>query len=60
MSTGRGKKQTFVVEIIEQQKDTWQGQIHWIQGNKKESFRSVLEMLHLMESAIATMDSQEP
>lgn len=46
------KKQTFIVEIIGYQKSTWQGQIHWIQEDKKISFRSVLEMLHLMDSVL--------
>ena len=51
MNAGKKKKQTFIVEIIDHQKYTWQGQIHWIQGDKKVSFRSVMEMLHLMNSA---------
>ena len=46
-------KQTFVVEVIDHQKSTWQGQIFWVQGNRKISFRSVMEMLHLMNSVIA-------
>ena len=57
MSMGR-KKQTFIVEIIDHQKYTWQGQVHWIQGNKKMSFRSVMEMLHLMDSVIADNEEQ--
>ena len=52
MSTGKKKRQTFIVEIIDHQKYTWQGQIHWIQGDKKVAFRSVMEMLHLMDSAL--------
>ena len=52
MNAGKKKKQTFIVEIIDHQRSTWQGQIHWIQGNEKISFRSVMEMLHLMDSAI--------
>ena len=46
------KKQTFIVEVIDHQRGTWQGQILWVQGNKKISFRSVMEMLHLMDSVI--------
>ena len=52
MNISRAKKQTFVIEVVEHQKYTWQGQIHWIQGNKKVTFRSVMEMLHLMDSVI--------
>ncbi len=46
-------KQTFIVEVIDHQKSTWQGQIYWLQGNKKISFRSVMEMLHLMDSVVS-------
>ena len=49
---------TFIVDIIAHQKCTWQGQIHWIQGDKKISFRSVMEMLHLMDSVIVDEDEQ--
>ena len=52
MDIKREKKQTFIVEIIDHQKSTWQGQIHWVQGNRKISFRSVLEMLHLIDSVV--------
>ena len=60
MNQKRKEKQTFIVEIIDHQKCTWQGQVHWIQGNKKVSFRSVIELLHLMDSAIAPEDNIEP
>lgn len=50
------RRETFIVEIIENQRQTWQGRIHWVQENKKETFRSVLEMLHLMDSAISAND----
>ncbi len=52
MNIKETKKQTFIVEVVDHQKCTWQGQIFWVQGNKKISFRSVMEMLHLMDSAI--------
>ena len=58
MNTKKGK-QTFIVEVIASQKCTWQGQIHWIQGDKKMSFRSVMEMLHLMDSVVAGEDNGE-
>lgn len=48
------KKQTFVVEIIDHQKGTWQGQVHWIQGDRKVSFRSVMELLCLIDSVIGS------
>ena len=59
MNMEKSERQTFIVEVIARQKYTWQGQIHWIQGDKKVSFRSVMEMLRLMDSAIAAGDGGE-
>ena len=60
MNIKKSGKQTFVVEVVSHQKYTWQGQIHWIQGNKKIPFRSVMEMLHLMDSVFNDEDSECP
>ena len=59
MNAEKQKKQTFVIEIVNQQKFTWEGQIHWIQGDKKMQFRSVMEMLHFMDSAIVSGDDPD-
>ena len=56
MDIRKNEKQTFIVEIINHQKCTWQGQIHWVQGNRKVLFRSVMEMLQLMDSVIEDGD----
>lgn len=52
------KRQAFILEIMDNQKDTWQGQLRWIQGGKESPFRSVLELLHLIDSVIN--EQQEP
>lgn len=46
------KKQTFIIEVEEVQDGSWQGSIEWLQGKKKQSFRSVMELLSLMDSAV--------
>ena len=46
------KKQTFIIEISDIQNQSCQGQIEWVQGQKKQSFRSVMELLRLMDSAV--------
>ena len=43
-----GKKQTFIVEIQDTQYDSWQGSIEWVQGQKKQAFRSTMELLRLI------------
>jgi len=35
------------------QNATWQGRIHWLEKNQDQNFRSVLEMLKLMDEALA-------
>ena len=47
------KKPTFIIEINDTQKQGWQGTVEWIQGQEKVSFRSVIELLRLMDSALS-------
>ena len=44
---------TFEISVKFMQNSTWQGQIHWIEKNQKQNFRSALEMLKLMDEALA-------
>jgi len=46
-------KGTFEINVKFMQNSTWQGQIHWVEKNKKQNFRSALEMLKLMDEALA-------
>ena len=48
-----GKQATFNLRILFRQNASWQGCITWIEGKKEESFRSVLELVLLMNSALA-------
>ena len=48
------KKGTFVVKIEYCQHGTWQGRVSWAEENKSERFRSTLELLRLMDEAIAS------
>ena len=43
---------TFEIKIQNSQHATWQGYIHWIDVDRKQYFRSVLEMLTLMDEAL--------
>ena len=58
---GDGKKlklkgKTFVVDIKSTQDDTWKGTILWTQENKEVSFRSALELIRLLDSAVNTSE----
>ena len=48
----RGKVATFVVTVLFRQSASWQGTVQWCEGKEKVPFRSVLELLHLMDSAL--------
>ena len=48
----RGDKGTFIVQVMYRQNATWQGQVIWAEQNKKVYFRSAMELLKLMDSAL--------
>jgi hypothetical protein len=48
-----GKVATFSLRILFRQNASWQGSATWVEGRQEESFRSVLELLLLMDSALA-------
>ena len=47
-----GTVATFALRVLFRQNASWQGSIQWMEGNREESFRSVLELIFLMDSAI--------
>jgi len=46
-------KAKFIVSVQYRQNATWQGTIQWVEKNKSQNFRSTLELLKLMDEAIA-------
>jgi hypothetical protein len=46
------KRSSFVVQIMDTQNQTWQGTVTWVNGKHTEAFRSLLELIKLMDSAI--------
>ncbi len=48
----RGKMSTFAVQILFRRNASWQGTITWIDKNKTQNFRSVLELIVLINSAL--------
>lgn len=51
-----GKKATFIIQVQFRQNATWQGTITWMDKKKTQRFRSVLEMIKLMDGAISEAD----
>ena len=53
-----GSKCTFEITVRFRQNATWQGQIVWAERNLKQNFRSVLEMLKLMDEAVSESEGK--
>ena len=45
-------KECFLISIQYRQNASWQGALSWIEGGREENFRSVLELLLLIDSAL--------
>lgn len=50
---------TFIIRVQHRQHSSWQGRITWMDKNKTLYFRSVWEMVKLIASALATVNSDE-
>jgi len=48
----KGRLCTFEVKIMFRQNSSWQGRVAWIESGSQESFRSVLELVLLINNAL--------
>ena len=48
----KGEVATFATKVLFRQNASWQGSVSWMEGQREETFRSVLELLLLIDSAI--------
>ena len=48
----RGDKPTFIIKVQYRQNTSWQGTIKWVENDVEKTFRSTLELIRLMDSAI--------
>lgn len=46
------KSKTFIVKVMSQQNNSWQGSITWSETGETQYFRSALELLHMMDDVI--------
>ena len=47
------KSASFLIDIVDTQNHTWQGRLYWVQEKKTVTFRSALELMQLLSSAVA-------
>ena len=52
MAKNPGRRETFVVQVLNTQNASWQGTVTWTDGGKTQSFRSALELIKLIDSAL--------
>lgn len=50
------KQESFMIVIKNNQNCTWQGSLRWVEENKEVNFRSALEMIKLIDSAMDNDD----
>lgn len=55
----RGEQATFELQILFRQHTSWQGQVVWKDRHREQSFRSVLELILLMDSALRGLEGRE-
>ena len=57
--TKHGDLGSFIIRVQHRQNSSWQGRITWVEKNQTVYFRSVWEMIKLIENAIDTVGSAE-
>ena len=55
----RGEEATFYLRVIFRQNASWQGSVTWLEENREESFRSALELIWLIDSALRESAEKE-
>ena len=43
---------TFLVKIKYRQNSSWQGSVQWVEAGKTQNFKSCLELMRLMDTAV--------
>ena len=47
-----GRKATFALSVRFRQHNSWQGYVTWLDKNQRQNFRSALELVFLLDSAL--------
>ena len=55
----KGKMATFLLHIVGRNSCSWQVTIYWMEAEKEENFRSVLELLWLLNSALVCSEEKK-
>ena len=54
----RGDLATFIIRVQQRANSSWQGRITWVEKNRTLRFRTIIEMVKLVESATGTASEE--
>ena len=46
--------QSFLIHLVDNQNATWQGNVTWLNQEKTKNFRSLLELIKLMDESVGS------
>ena len=49
----QNSKETFVIQVISNQNASWQGTVQWVEKKRTVPYRSMLELIKLIDSAVS-------
>ncbi len=55
----KGDIGSFIIRVKYRQNTTWQGEVIWVEKDERKYFRSALELLKLIDSALEEIDQKE-
>ena len=60
MEVKPGEKATFIIQVRYRKNASWQGTIQWVETKTQQNFRSTLELIKLMDDAVAIEGDDYP
>ncbi len=60
MDRTKKSKGTFIVKVVDAENATWQGTVTWAEKNVVQNFRSALELVKMLDTAISGSSEEEP
>lgn len=54
-AAAHGECGTFVVRVQHRQNGSWQGRLTWVEEGKTLNYRSVWELMKMMENAVSSV-----
>ena len=54
-----GAENSFLVKIKYRQNSSWQGTVQWIETGKTQNFKSCLELIRLIDTAVISTGETE-